>query len=39
MPCGIDVDPADASIGLPVEAYFVELSEEFTVPRFRPIAR
>ncbi len=39
MPCGIDVDPAEACVGLPVEAYFVKLSDEFTVPRFRAIAK
>jgi uncharacterized OB-fold protein len=38
MPCGVDVDPDDAYIGLPVEAHFVELSPEFTVPRFHPAA-
>ena len=36
MPCGIDVAPEQARVGLPVEAYFVELTPEFTVPWFRP---
>jgi uncharacterized OB-fold protein len=37
IPCGIDVAPEDARVGLPVEVYFVELSEEYTVPRFRAL--
>jgi uncharacterized OB-fold protein len=38
MPVGVDVAPEKARIGLPVEAYFVELSSDFSVPRFRPAA-
>jgi uncharacterized OB-fold protein len=38
MPVGVDVEPEKARIGLPVEAYMVELSPEFSVPRFRPAA-
>ncbi len=36
MPCGVDVAPEKARVGLPVEAYFVELNADWTIPRFRP---
>lgn len=38
IPCGIDVAPEDARVGLPLEAYFVALSPEYTVPRFRALS-
>ncbi len=39
IPCGIDVAPHEARVGLAVEAHFVELTPDYTVPRFRPVQR
>jgi uncharacterized OB-fold protein len=36
IPCGIDVEPDNARIGMPLEVHFVSLSPEYVVPRFRP---
>ena len=38
MPVGVDIPPETAKVGLPVEAYMVKLSEDFTVPRFRAVS-
>ena len=38
FPCAVDVDPEKATVGMPVEVQFVELSPEWNVPRFRPAA-
>jgi uncharacterized OB-fold protein len=32
----IDVDPADVSVGMPVEVRFVAVDDELTLPLFRP---
>lgn len=32
----VDCDPADVKIGMAVEVVFEEMSDELTVPRFRP---
>ena len=33
----IDVDPGDVSIGMAVEATFVECDDELTLPMFKPV--
>jgi len=35
----VDVEPADVSIGMPVELTFVEFDPDLTLPVFRPAAR
>lgn len=35
----IGCDPAEVKIGMPVEVTFVNLNEEFTLPKFKPIKR
>lgn len=32
----IDCDPAEVRIGMPVEVFFEKMSDELSVPRFRP---
>ena len=34
----VDVDPAEVQVGMAVEVFFEEMSDELKVPRFRPKA-
>ena len=34
----VDVDPTEITIGMPVEVIWEDMSAEFAVPRFRPVA-
>ena len=34
----LELDPSEVRIGLPVEVFFERISEEITLPKFRPVA-
>jgi uncharacterized OB-fold protein len=35
----VDCSPGDVKIGMPVEVAFIDVTEDFTLPVFRPLKR